>query len=181
MAVNRRTFIGGSGAALGTLVLGAPAVLGQAKARVVVIGGGAGGATAAKYIARDAKGAIEVTLVEPAKQFVTCFHSNLYLGGYKSMSRYHSLLRQARQRLRHQARAAEPRPRSIATRSRSSSPMAPCSPTTGWCVSPGIDLKYDSVPGWGQEHEEAHAARLEGRQADRDPARPSSMRCRMAD
>ena len=75
MLIDRRFFLGGS-AALGTLAFGAPGVLGQAKPRVVVIGGGPGGATAAKYIAKDSAGAIEVVLVEPAKQFITCFHSN---------------------------------------------------------------------------------------------------------
>ena len=63
-------------------MLAAP-VYAQAKARVVVIGGGPGGATAAKYIAKESGSAIEVTLVEPTKQFTTCFHSNLYLGGFK--------------------------------------------------------------------------------------------------
>jgi sulfide dehydrogenase [flavocytochrome c] flavoprotein chain len=46
MKLNRRIFLG-SAAATGVL-LSAPAVLGQAKPRVVVIGGGAGGATAAR-------------------------------------------------------------------------------------------------------------------------------------
>ena len=62
------------------MMFGAPAVLGQGKPRVVVIGGGAGGATAAKYIAKDSAGAIAVTLVEPNAKYQTCFHSNLYLG-----------------------------------------------------------------------------------------------------
>ena len=55
--------------------------LAQAKPKVVVVGGGPGGATVAKYVAKD--GGIDVTLVEPAKRFTTCFHSNLYLGGFK--------------------------------------------------------------------------------------------------
>ena len=33
---------------------------------------------------KDSAGAIDVTLVEPAKQFVTCFHSNLYLGDFRA-------------------------------------------------------------------------------------------------
>jgi len=71
---------GGSALALATSQLPSPAVA-QGKAKVVVIGGGPGGATTARYIAKDAAGAIDVTLVEPSKQFVTCFHSNLVLGG----------------------------------------------------------------------------------------------------
>ena len=53
---------------------------GQAKARVVVIGGGIGGATAARYLAASSP-AVEVTLVEPNKLYATCFFSNLYLAG----------------------------------------------------------------------------------------------------
>jgi len=50
---------------------------------VVVVGGGFGGATAAKYIKRR-NAAIDVTLIEPAAQFYTCPFSNLYLGGLRS-------------------------------------------------------------------------------------------------
>jgi len=57
----------------------------MAKPRVIVIGGGAGGATAARYIAKDSKGAIDVTLVEPSRTYYTCFFSNLYLGGVRTM------------------------------------------------------------------------------------------------
>ena len=55
----------------------------QAKSRVVVIGGGIGGATVAKYLAASA-GTIEVTLVEPKPRYTTCFFSNLYLAGMRS-------------------------------------------------------------------------------------------------
>ena len=41
------------------------------------------GATAARYIAKDSKGAVDVTLVEPTRTYYTCFFSNLYLGGVK--------------------------------------------------------------------------------------------------
>ena len=55
------------------------------KPKVVVIGGGAGGATAARYIAKDSDGAIDVTLIEPTRTYYTCFFSNLYLGGFKQL------------------------------------------------------------------------------------------------
>ena len=48
--------------------------------RVVVIGGGAGGATAAKYLAL-ADPTLDVALVEPKQRYTTCFFSNLYLAG----------------------------------------------------------------------------------------------------
>ncbi len=84
MKLNRRVFIGAAGAAAASLQ--APAVLGAGKPRVVVIGGGAGGATAARYIAKDSKGAIDVTLVEPSRTYYTCFFSNLYIGGFQELS-----------------------------------------------------------------------------------------------
>ncbi|AZQ68208.1 NAD(P)/FAD-dependent oxidoreductase [Silicimonas algicola] len=81
MTLDRRTFIGSAAAT----VLSAPMVRGAAHGRpkVVVIGGGAGGATAARYIAKDSEGQIDVTLVEPTRTYYTCFFSNLYLGGFK--------------------------------------------------------------------------------------------------
>src|SRR5262245_57232897 len=70
VSTNRRQFIGGAGALAAASTLPCP-VIAQAKPKVVVIGGGPGGATAAKYIARDSNGAIDVTLVEPDRRFVT--------------------------------------------------------------------------------------------------------------
>ena len=83
MRLNRRTFIG-TGLATGAL-LSAPAIA-QAKPRVVVIGGGAGGATCARYLAKDSEGAIEVTLVETNPVYTTCFFSNLYLGDIRDFA-----------------------------------------------------------------------------------------------
>lgn len=85
MTLNRRLFLGT--AAAGAATLAAPALLaeGAGKPRVIVIGGGAGGATAARYIAKDSKGAVDVTLIEPSRAYYTCFFSNLYIGGFKEM------------------------------------------------------------------------------------------------
>ena len=83
MTFNRRTFIGS--AAVTASLLAAPMVRAQGKPRVVVVGGGAGGATAARYIAKDSEGAIDVTLIEPTRTYYTCFFSNLYLGGFREM------------------------------------------------------------------------------------------------
>jgi NADPH-dependent 2,4-dienoyl-CoA reductase/sulfur reductase-like enzyme len=54
--------------------------------RVVVIGGGYAGATAAKYLRLWSLGSIEVIMVEPNSQFVSCPLSNLVLGGSKSIN-----------------------------------------------------------------------------------------------
>ncbi len=80
--LDRRTFLAASAA--GATALSAPMVMGaaHAKPRVVVVGGGAGGATAARYIAKDSKGAIDVTLIEPSRRYYTCFFSNLVIGDF---------------------------------------------------------------------------------------------------
>ncbi len=82
--ISRRRLLATLGAAAaGALSLSAP-VFGQASAgRVVVVGGGFGGATAAKTLKRR-NPRIDVTLVEPATRFYTCPFMNLYLGGLRT-------------------------------------------------------------------------------------------------
>lgn len=80
---NRRQFIG----ALGTtsLIAGFPGlVFGSAKARVVIVGGGFGGAIAARYLKLYAPG-IEVTLLERNKQYISCPMSNEVLAGERNL------------------------------------------------------------------------------------------------
>ena len=56
-----------------------------AKAKVVVIGGGYGGATAAKYVRMLSNYQIDVVLVEPNDAFISCPISNLVIGGSKTL------------------------------------------------------------------------------------------------
>ena len=56
------------------------------KARVLVVGGGYGGATAARYVRLLSGHSIEVVLVEPNEAFVSCPLSNLVLGGSKTLA-----------------------------------------------------------------------------------------------
>lgn len=78
-----------SSAALGLLGLAgcatAPAGL-PSRAQVVVIGGGYGGATAAKYVRLLSDHKIDVVLIEPNDSFVSCPISNLVLGGSKQIA-----------------------------------------------------------------------------------------------
>jgi sulfite dehydrogenase len=55
-------------------------------AHVVVVGGGCGGATAAKYLRMWSKGAVRVTLVERSSSFVSCPLSNLVIGGARQLA-----------------------------------------------------------------------------------------------
>jgi NADPH-dependent 2,4-dienoyl-CoA reductase/sulfur reductase-like enzyme len=87
MSMQRRDFLKAGFAAAAAAGLAGCAGMpgGASKARVVVVGGGYGGATAAKYI-RLFDPSIEVVLVEPNEAFVSCPISNLVLGGFKTMA-----------------------------------------------------------------------------------------------
>ncbi len=154
MHLDRRSFVVSGLALTGATVLGAPAVLAQAKPRVVVIGGGAGGATAAKYIAKDSNGAIAVTLVEENPSYQTCFHSNLYIGGFKPydaiVHKYDALAKNYGITVAQARATAIDRDKKEVVLS-----TGQRLPYDRLVVSPGIDLKYDSVPGWSKEAEEA--------------------------
>jgi len=81
---NRRKFVQSAGLITAASVLTTPSLVLGATKKVVVIGGGTGGATAAKYL-RLADPSIEVTLIEANKEYYTCFMSNLVLGGSKTL------------------------------------------------------------------------------------------------
>jgi sulfide dehydrogenase [flavocytochrome c] flavoprotein subunit len=80
----RRKFIQATGGVAAVSTLGFPALVGAASKKVVIVGGGVGGATAARYI-RMADDSIDVTLVEPNKEYYTCFMSNEVLSGHRTM------------------------------------------------------------------------------------------------
>jgi len=76
-----------AGSAVGALgLMSGCASLGASGPKVVVVGGGYAGATAAKYVRMWSEGQIQVTLVEPNPAFVSCPISNLVLGGSKTMA-----------------------------------------------------------------------------------------------
>ena len=87
MSLQRRHILAGlvAGGALG---LAGCATSGGSpnRATVLVVGGGYGGATAAKYIRLLSDYRIDVMLVEPNRQFVSCPVSNLVLAGMKTMA-----------------------------------------------------------------------------------------------
>lgn len=83
--MQRRSFLQSS-AALSLLGLGACATTVPARAKVVVIGGGYGGATAARYVRLLSDHKIDVVLIEPQAAFISCPISNLVLGGSKQIA-----------------------------------------------------------------------------------------------
>ncbi|MGI3210399.1 FCSD flavin-binding domain-containing protein [Roseovarius tibetensis] len=147
MTFNRRKFI-----AVGTVAaasLSAPAVLAQGagRPRVVVIGGGSGGATAARYIAKDSDGAIDVTLVEPSRSYYTCYFSNLYIGGFTDLDdishSYGTLAAKYGINVVHDwAIDVDRDARTVRLAG------GDVMPYDKLILSPGIDFVEDAVPGW---------------------------------
>jgi sulfide dehydrogenase [flavocytochrome c] flavoprotein chain len=86
--MKRRQLIQGALASGALASFGGCASIGgaPANARVVVIGGGYGGATAAKYIRLFSEGSIDVVLIEPNRAFISCPISNLVVAGMRTMS-----------------------------------------------------------------------------------------------
>ena len=88
--MKRRQFVQtlAAGSALGSLglVTGCATPGGGSGPHVVIVGGGYGGATAAKYTRLFSEGKVRVTLIEPNAQFISCPISNLVIGGLKDMN-----------------------------------------------------------------------------------------------
>ena len=147
--MRRRDVLKAGGAALSAAALtgcaintiGTPDV-----ARVLVVGGGFGGATAAKYVRLFSGGKIDVVLVEPDAAFVSCPMSNLVLGGTKLMSDitvpYGALA------ARHGVRIVKDRVASIDTAKRVAVLASGGSIRYDKLVlSPGVEMMWDSVAG----------------------------------
>ncbi|MDR2332065.1 MAG: FCSD flavin-binding domain-containing protein [Burkholderiaceae bacterium] len=137
--------------ALGTLgalsgCAGQPAAVGGAKARVVVVGGGFGGATAAKYVRLFSSQRVDVTLVEPQDSFVSCPLSNLVLGGSKSIAdvttSYAALeSRHGVRRVKDWVKSIDPQKKTVQLAGSQSLPYDKL------ILSPGIDLMWSGVEG----------------------------------
>ena len=153
MKLDRRGFLGAGVAAAATM--SAPMVMGAShgKPRVVVVGGGAGGATAARYIAKDSEGAIDVTLIEPTRTYYTCFFSNLYLGGYRDMASlghsYGALAAQGINVVHDWAIGVDRDAKTVALAGGGSVPYDKL------ILSPGIDFRDGAVQGWDSSAQNA--------------------------
>lgn len=121
----------------------------QSKPKVVVIGGGAAGATAARYVAKDAGDEIDVTLISASETYTTCFFSNLYLGDFRSFESithdYKKLGSDFGINMVFGYAAGVDRAAKEVKMSDGSSVAY-----DRLVVAPGIDLKFDSVPGYSE-------------------------------
>lgn len=149
--MDRRSFLQ-AGAALALLGTGISAHA-MRGAKVVVIGGGYGGATAAKYIRLLSNNQIDVTLVEPDKEFISCPLSNLVVGGsrkladisrpYSTLNRNHGITV-----AQDYAVSIDPAQRVVKLAGGSSLKYDKL------VLSPGIDLNFASIEGLAEAQKE---------------------------
>lgn len=144
-SINRRHLLTAAGGAAVALALPGCATTSTPKARVVVIGGGFGGATAAKYIRQWAP-EIEVVLVEREAAFVSCPLSNLVLGGSEKIENlttgYDVLQKKHGVRVvRDEATAIDAGKREVHLA------RGDTLKYDRLIVSPGVDFQFDQVPG----------------------------------
>lgn len=167
MTLTRRALVAGSGAA----VLAAPSILHaqQAKARLVVIGGGFGGATAARF-ARMTYPWLEVTMIEPQARFITCPYGNLVLAGTRKLSdithSYDGLRNRGVKIVQDWASGIDAAKRTVTTRG------GTVIQYDRLIVSPGIALKWGAIEGY----DEAAAAVLPHGWVPADGAQTSLLR-----
>ena len=114
--------------------------------KVVVVGGGYGGATAAKYVRMWSDYRIDVTVVEPNASFVSCPMSNLVIGGVKTMADItltHDNLskRHGVTMVRDTVTAVDAEKRVVRLASGGELPY------DRLIVSPGVDLMWETLPG----------------------------------
>jgi len=112
--------------------------------RVVVVGGGFAGATAAKYVRKWSDGKIAVTLVERASAFVSCPLSNLVLGGSRQIAdltvAYDGLDKWGVRRVTDEAMTIDPVARTLRLSSGTTLPYDRV------ILAPGVDFIWDAIP-----------------------------------
>lgn len=153
--ISRRDFIkvlGAAGASSSLLAgcasSGNGGAAGGSKARVVVIGGGYGGGTAARYL-REMDASIEVTLIEPNKNYYSCPTSNWVLGGLKDMSfitqNYNNMSAKHSVNVVHDwVVAVDAEKHTVKTKGGNTFAY------DRLIVSPGIELKYETIEGYSE-------------------------------
>jgi sulfide dehydrogenase [flavocytochrome c] flavoprotein subunit len=154
--INRRSFLKLTGAAGAAGMFGtfagarsaSASLPGGVKARVIVVGGGFGGAACAKYLRRGDPN-IQVTLIEKSTKFVTCPFSNYVIGGFRTMDSitqsYDALRNKHGVNVVHDTvTAVDPVGKKVSLQSGKTLTYDKI------VLSPGISLKWGAIPGYDE-------------------------------
>jgi sulfide dehydrogenase [flavocytochrome c] flavoprotein subunit len=151
--LNRRAFLKAIAAASSASVLTVPrAARAAAKARVVIIGGGFAGATAAKYL-KMMDPALDVTLIEANKTYTSCPLSNEVISGHRSIESlqtgYAKLAARGVNVVHDHVTAVDPAKKTVATQGGQSLGY------DALIMAPGIAFDYGAVEGYSKEASQA--------------------------
>ncbi|TMH50669.1 MAG: NAD(P)/FAD-dependent oxidoreductase [Betaproteobacteria bacterium] len=126
-----------------------PAAPSRPIGRVIVIGGGFGGATAAKYLRMWSEGTIEVFLIERNAEFISCPTSNLVLGGTRTLAditrSYAKLREHGVQVLRDEATGINVEKKRVSLKRIEDLPY------DRLIVSPAVDFMHEQIEGYDAE------------------------------
>jgi sulfide dehydrogenase [flavocytochrome c] flavoprotein chain len=144
LAPDRRLVL--KGLAVGAAVLAAPPVLGQARARIVIVGGGFAGATAARMLQRAG---LAATLIEPSATFTACPFSNEVIGGLRDLAQqqftYEAVKKDGVTIVAQSATAVDAQQRRVTTSDGTALDY------DRLVMAPGIDLRFDALPGYDEK------------------------------
>ncbi len=144
----RRNFLKLSGGVAAIGALGFPAVSHAEGKKVVVVGGGVGGCTTAKYI-RMMDSSVDVTLIEANEKYHTCFMSNEVLSGERTLDSitfdYEGLKKHGVTVVHDTVSGIDAAGKKVTTAGGQSFAYDRC------VVSPGVSFKFDAIPGFSAE------------------------------
>ncbi|MFN6953271.1 MAG: FCSD flavin-binding domain-containing protein [Acetobacteraceae bacterium] len=152
MTISRRALL--AAAPLAAAGLATPRLArAQNAGRVVIIGGGFGGASAARF-ARDRFPTLDVTLIEQNRSFTTCPYGNLVLAGRRTIESitfgYERLAARGVRVVHQRAAAIDPQAKRVRLADGADVPY------DRLVVSPGIDLRWGAI----ERYDEAASARM---------------------
>ena len=137
----------GAGAVTAAGLISRPA-LAEGPAKIVIIGGGPGGATVANRLIA-ANPALDITLIEPKENYTTCFYSNHFIGGFRTFQSithtYDGVKKRGIKVVTDSAAAIDTSLKTV-TLAKAGSTLA----YDRLVVAPGIDLKFDSIEGYSE-------------------------------
>jgi len=147
--ISRRNLLKSSVAGAVAVAMGGTAPLAFAGSKkVVIVGGGIGGATAAQYI-KKMDSSIDVTIVEMNKDYYTCFMSNFVIGGTKDLDYIHftydALKAKGINVVFDTVTGIDAGAKKVKTAGGQSLAYDRC------IVSPGVDFKYEMIEGYNAE------------------------------
>ncbi len=152
--LSRRGFLKATGgmAAVGAAGISFPQIALGGQKSVVVVGGGAAGAVAAKSL-KAADSDLKVTLIEANEHYYTCFMSNEVLGGGRDIATlkhgYGNMANHGIDVVHATATGVDAEARTVATDNGGSHAY------DRLIVSPGIDLKWNAIEGYDEAAGEA--------------------------